>query len=128
MSERIATYVGYLPLPRGDRRFLRLAIPATLWLMCAISAAVGLSMAGQGGGTWSTETITLEGRFTMTPYAAVITDDGDGETRTSFVVDAGKVGIRDSAATLDGRRVRVTGTVLERNGDRMIELLPGDDP
>ena len=27
-------YVGYLPVPQGQRRFLRLGLPLVLWIAC----------------------------------------------------------------------------------------------
>lgn len=116
-------YVGYRPVPARTRTFLRLAIPALLWLMCAVAAAVGWRHArGWGDGLWSTEVITLQGPLALDPYATVHTADGP-----LLIVEAGKVGIRDTIADFAAHSVAVTGTLLQRDGHRMMELLPGDD-
>ena len=116
-------YVGYRAVPARQRAFLRLAVPALLWLMCMVAAAIGWTTTRSWGeGTWTTEVHTLEGVLTVDPYAVVHTDEG-----AVFLVDAGKVGVRGSIASLAGRRVSASGTLLERRGGRMLELLPGDD-
>lgn len=117
-------FIGWLPMPKAFARFL---------LPVAIGAAVGLAIVagvvawGQrspGDGRWEGHETTLVGVVYADPYA-MIRVPGDGPTnspRTVLLVGEGKVGVNDRVAALDGRAVRVQGTLLERAGWRMLEV------
>lgn len=120
-------YVGYLPVPASQRVFLRVALPAVLWLMMA---AVAMFVAGMerdpGGGVWLDQTETFTGLLVVDPYARLLVVDEDGSVSSLFVVEAGKLGGGARAERFSGVAVRITGTRLEREGRKMIALSPGD--
>ena len=45
-------YVGYFPVPTGNRRFLRWVVPITLWLLCAASFVWAWSQHDPGPAVW----------------------------------------------------------------------------
>jgi len=113
-------YVGYLGLPAGHRSWLRMSVPALLWGLCAVAAAVSLAMRPAGEGVWDTsQTITLEGDLRAEPYPLVRTDRGE----SYILVEPGKVPLREGIELLAGRRVRIEGFELRRDDRRIIELL-----
>lgn len=114
-------YVGYLPTPRADRRFLRLAVPAILWALCAIAALLAITYAPAGDAIWNTDdTVTLEGTLIANPYPAIITLTDDVRS-TTFLVEPGKLGAPESITWGQGR---VSGFVLSRDARRVLELVP----
>lgn len=122
-------YVGYLPVPTGQRRFLRACVPA---LAAVVLAAGGLwsgAARSPGRGVWDTSAVrTLEGLACSRPYAMLRVPDAhapDG-ARTVLLVQEGKRGAAEVVAPFDGRLVRVRGYVLERDGRQMLELVEGN--
>ncbi len=115
-------YVGYLPLPAGDRRALRLIVPALLWLMVVVSALVVVSQRSPGDAVWEDgKTITIEGVLVERPYPMV---ELGASTPPVFLVEQGKHGAQARASGIDGKRVRVTGWRLARDGREILELAP----
>lgn len=119
-------YVGSLPTPRRDRRALRLIVPTILWGLCAISALIAANLAPAGDGIWDSDTTTLHGALVADPYPGVIHQDDNGFT-TTFLVEAGKHGARDTLRRGSGRPIAVEGFLIHRDGRRVMELLPGPD-
>ena len=65
-------------------------------------------------------TRVIEGRLVEFPYPAL---DVDGQTPGSYwLVGLGKHGAAASVRGLDGRRVRVRGTLIQRDGDKMLQI------
>ena len=114
-------YVGYLPLPATYRRAVLAGVPLAMVLLIAGVIAMGLAQRDPGDGTWETgEPTTWEGTLVADPFPRLVTDDG-----TLFLVEFGKIGAQERAAPHVGRRVQVSGWLLERDGRRIIELEPG---
>lgn len=64
----------------------------------------------------------VEGRLVEFPYPAL---DADGPTPTSYwLVAPGKHGASGLVRGLDGQRVRVRGTLIEREGEKMLQVVP----
>lgn len=134
MSDRDqdAFYVGYLPLPRAMRPFVR-GITALLALV-AIGVGVALATAQPpaGDGSWAAEPVLLEGVLTADPYPMLHAPDPDQRDRNRawLLVGSGKTGTRPrTEAALDGapqKRVRVHGQPLRRRGQRALSLVDGD--
>ena len=69
-------------------------------------------------------TRVVEGRLVEFPYPAL---DADGPDQGSYwLVAPGKHGASALVRALDGRRVRVRGTLIERDGVRMLQIVPND--
>ncbi len=131
MPERDDFYVGYMAMPRSHRRFLRLALPLTLFVMLASGAAIALTQRDPGDATWQTgEPSSWSGTITMEPYPVLHVAAGE-DAGSYLLVRMGKLGAADIAQQwADAPLLTVRGRLLERDGRRMIELddAPGADP
>jgi hypothetical protein len=129
-ADRDPHFIGWLPVPRAYARFL---VPVVAGLLVATAVAAGLIARGQrspGDGRWDDDrTTTFEGVAYAEPYAMVRVPGagGDGTVATVLLVEEGKFGAKGRMHPLDGQPVRVTGTLLYRDGVRMLELAAGDD-
>lgn len=120
-------YVGYLPVPPKQRRFLRWAVPATLWALCAVSFLWARSQHSPGPGVWDQgQPITLRGMVFAAPYPILFAHDAAGDLQAILLVEAGKHGSHQRFAGFRGRAATVSGWPLHRDGRRMLELEPGD--
>ncbi|MBI4718532.1 MAG: hypothetical protein HY763_12055 [Planctomycetes bacterium] len=122
-------YVGYLPVPPGHLFYLRLLMPLLLWLAVGVAAVVSGSHSDPGAGVWDTgRPQVLEGLLDVAPYPLLRVPSAKlGEPFTTYLlVETGKFGAGRRAAPHDGRLVRVSGWLIQRDGRRMIELEPGD--
>ncbi len=120
-------YVGYLPGPPGHIRFLKRAVPAMLLMIVVIGAVTIRAHNNPGKGSWDTDTEQkLEGIIDTSPYAMIrVSIPGKG-LQSILLVSEGKFGARERAEPFRGQYVRVTGTLLERDGRRLLELTDGD--
>ncbi len=119
-------YVGYLPLPRGQRRALALLVPLLVVGPALAAVLIASKQKNPGAGDWQSDrTVELDGEFVARPYAMLRTmpEDPAGAVQTVLLVSAGKHGAPTALAALHGRRVRVRGTRLQRDGRAMLELI-----
>jgi hypothetical protein len=113
-------YVGYLPMPFGQLRFVRIAVPASLWVLVAAVAMMAMLQRSPGSGVWETgKPVERIGVLVERPYPHIV---ADGEA--VFLVEQGKKGAQGRAAGYDGRSVRVRGWRLMRDGREVLELVP----
>ncbi|MFM9994824.1 MAG: hypothetical protein ACKVU4_03370 [Phycisphaerales bacterium] len=121
-------YVGYLGVPRGQRRFLRLVVPAILWAVLGAAALVALTQPDPGPAVWDDATPrTFTGVLLARPYPMLYADDrGDGKPDFLLLVEMGKRGAQRATA-FDSQRVSVSGWILRRDGRLMLEMEPGED-
>jgi hypothetical protein len=119
-------FIGWLPVPRTSIPRLRLAAIVIISFAVGSALALALPQRHPGTGTWDDIVTTYEGVITAEPYAMLRTIAPDGSIMTVFLVEEGKHGARERAQVLEGSSVRVTGTLLHRDGLEMLELLPGD--
>jgi hypothetical protein len=120
-------YVGYLPVPPRQKSFLRWAVPAVLWLMCAASFLWARSQHSPGNGVWDQgQPVRVHGTIVARPYPMLLARNPDGKPEFILLVEVGKRGGGQRAAAFDGKRVTVSGWPLNRDGRRMIELEPED--
>lgn len=116
-------YVGYLPMPAGHLRFVRIAVPAILWIMVASAAAIAYFQHSPGDGQWDQgNTVNRTGVLHELPYPH-LSFPGTG-TMPVFLVEQGKKGTAARCKGLDGKLVRATGWKLERDGREILELIP----
>ena len=118
-------FVGYLPLPRSLRRFL-IAAAALLvlgWLLAGYAVAEHTQGAGRGKFAFGASQGTL-GVLTLDPVPTLWTQDAalPGGVRGTLLARQGKFGLQASARALDGHAVRVSGSLIERDGQRLLEL------
>jgi len=119
-------YVGYLPLARGQRRWLLMALPLAVGALLMGVVVIAAAQRSPGRGVWDTGTpVVREGVLRASPYPMVVMDDPGA--LPVFLVEMGKRGAQQRAGALDGRRVRVTGWALRRDGREILELVPEGD-
>lgn len=124
-------YVGYLDAatPGIARRTRAAVIAYIIMSMLVATVCVGF-ITRTGRGTWTDSSFRpFQGVLREFPYPIIELDEPiiAGASRTALLVDFGKRGAQQRAQGLDGARVTVTGTVLERDGRCMIELAPESD-
>lgn len=68
---------------------------------------------------------TFSGRIAESPYPALVAEDATNAVRVYWLVGPGKHGAEDIVRGRDGRRVQLSGSLIERGGDAMIEVRPG---
>ena len=66
---------------------------------------------------------TFTGRLVEFPYPALVNADLAGTTTIRWLVGPGKHGAADIVRGRDGQRVRVSGSLIQRDGDIMIEVV-----
>ncbi|MBL8745309.1 MAG: hypothetical protein JNK58_03025 [Phycisphaerae bacterium] len=121
-------YVGYLPLPWGHSRFLRIAVPVMLWLLLGVSIGIAWTQRGPGEAVWDDGVErTWTGLMRVSPYPMLQIDAGADAGSVALIVEQGKHGSRERCLPFDGARVRLRGWRLERDGRRIIELSPDVD-
>jgi hypothetical protein len=115
-------FIGWFPMPPALARFLRsLALVAVL-VGLVLAGGLANSQRPPGPGRWDdTREVSFEGIAVAEPYAMLRTP-----TETILLVEAGKFGAKDRLRPFDGNGVRATGTLIERDGVRMLEFADGD--
>ena len=122
MSTEDDFYVGYLPVPKKDRRFLLKAIPAGLIGVAGAGAFIGTRADSEGGGQWETGTpVTLKGRIGFHPYP-VLWVNGIGHV----IAGIGKKSADSYCAAFEGQSVEVTGVRIVRNDCFMLGVAEAD--
>lgn len=120
-------FIGYAPLlPRGIRRFLRLAI---IGLGCGMVTWAAVLTAGHvtvGSGAFEFgQVVPFAGTIVERPYPALRLDGLDPNAAPSpLLVAPGKHGADAIVAGLDERRVTFLGTRIQRGPHTMIQLEP----
>ena len=119
-------YIGYEPtMPPALAP--RMWVTASALITCAVLLA-GVFAAAQGsfsGGRFDYgREQSFEGRIVEHPYPALESTSGTGRAQWFWLVGPGKHGAADLVKGLDGRQVRVSGVLIERDGDNMIEVAP----
>lgn len=119
-------YIGYEPkMASALARRIRMAVAALLALAVLLPL---LLLAAQDRFAPAVfefgHTRTIEGRLVEFPYPALDVDGPPGAFY--WLVGPGKHGAAALVQGLDGRRVRVRGTLIERDGERMLQLVPDE--
>jgi hypothetical protein len=124
-------FIGWLPAPAAHRRLLRPLAAGLLLGAVAVAAVAALGQRDPGPGHWDAGRLhSFDGWLVTRPYALLWVPGAPG--RTFLLVEEGKFGALPRAEPLtrgwpDGRPVRATGTVLDRDGRWMLELAAGPE-
>lgn len=123
-------YVGYLPqAPPETRRFVRLIVG--LLLSAAVGSAITIAVVQNPFAASVFEfgkTRTFAGKIEASPYPTlVITRPGNATPPASryLLVAKGKHGADQDVSSYDQKAVRLTGTLIFRGGQTLIEVEPG---
>lgn len=116
-------YIGYEPeMPRGLAARIRPTALGLLVLAALVSAALVLAQGRFADATFEYGHIRVfEGRLIESPYPAVLLS-GAAVPTSYWLVGPGKHGASEMVEGRDGRLVRISGSLIERAGDRMIEV------
>ena len=123
-------YVGYLPLPGVLQPVVKMFIGLGIVVALALAFIVSSAQQDPGPGIWDLDKIySIEGHLTVAPYPVLHVDDPDNSigTRAVLLVASTKFGVEDRTKELHGKRVRITGESISRQGRAMFALLDGDD-
>ncbi|NJL29219.1 MAG: hypothetical protein HC897_15720 [Thermoanaerobaculia bacterium] len=123
MPERDELYVGYLPTtPPGIARLVRGAVLAILVVAAVIGGVLALAQKPFGSGVFEFGVErSFEGILHERPYPTLETEPG----KHHYLVAQFKFGADAQVAGLDGQRVKLSGTLIHRDGQQMIEIVPG---
>ncbi len=124
MAESTEFYVGYLRTPPRLAAFWKWAAPGVIAATLAAGWFLSRSQNDPGDGVWQDGLQTFVGRVAAVPYAhiRVASRSPGAGVETILLVSEGKRGGAAAIAGLDGRMARVTGTLLERDGLKLLEL------
>ena len=132
--DRDEFFIGWEPTPKTCSRFLLPVVAALLLLTGVAAATVAYLQCDPGPGRWDADDVrTFDGILSARPYAMLrVPGDKPGEApRTVLLVEEGKFGALPRVEGLaqgraNGAAVRVTGTILHRDGRWMLELAEGE--
>ena len=119
-------YIGYEPhMPSPLARRIR---AAAVWLL-ALAALVPLALVASqnrfGDGVFEFGQIrTVEGQLVEFPYPVL--DVGGSNPEAYWLVGPGKHGAAALVRGLHGRMVRLRGMLIERDGEKMLQLVPDE--
>lgn len=120
-------YVGYQDaMPEALRRFLIRMVLIGVALLAGVLGGVAFVQEDVGGGIFEFGVIRVfEGRVYADPVPMLIVDGNmpDSEGIPYVLVGTGKHGVGDWVREHAGRRVRLSGTRIERDAQRMIEVV-----
>jgi hypothetical protein len=116
-------FIGWFPMPQAFSRFLRPLAFGIVLIGLVLAGIIAVSQRPSGTGQWDdSRTVSFEGIAVAEPYALVRTASGP-----VLLTSAGKFGAQNRLRPFNGQGIRATGTLLERDGTRMLELVDGDD-
>jgi hypothetical protein len=117
-------YIGYASkMPAGLAGRIRAASAALVTLAVLVPLALVAAQGRFGTGVFEFgRTRTVVGQLIEFPYPAI---DVTGSAPASYwLVGPGKHGAAALVRGLDGRTVRVRGTLIERDGEKMLQIVP----
>jgi hypothetical protein len=116
-------YIGYEPdMPNGLARRIRITAIATLILGAAVAGMLVIAQGRFASASFEYGRVRVfDGRLVEYPYPALL-GSGEVDPTSYWLVGLGKHGVSQLTADRDGRLVRVRGSLIERDGDRMIEV------
>jgi hypothetical protein len=120
-------YVGYEPdMPDRLAERIRRIARGLIALALVLPGVLVFSEDGFAPGVFEYGRVrTFSGRIVESPYPALVVDDEIGVDRSYWLVGPGKHGADGIVRGHDGQRVQLSGSLIERDRDAMIEVLPG---
>jgi hypothetical protein len=118
-------YIGYEPdMPAGMGERIRRVACALVALALVMPAVLVVTEDRFAPGVFEYgRTRTFTGRIVEFPYPALIGDDAVDTNRVFWLVGPGKHGAGDIVRGRDGQRVLLSGSLIERDGNAMIEVV-----
>ncbi len=127
-SDKDRFFVGYAAMPAGLRTLMLLVAMFLVGAAGALAVTVATQQDDPGDGVWEVVPRTVTGLIDFVPYPVVhLPAEGTEPARTALLVSIGKFAAETQAQGFDGRTADVTGRLVMRGGQWLIELSPGDD-
>lgn len=121
-------FVGYASAtPRGIARRVRRVVLAIACGAILAAAAAAAGFRASGTGCWTSTPQSLLGQLVEKPYP-MLRLAKEGRVERVLLVASGKHGAGPMVAGRDGEMVSVWGTLLARDGRRMVELAEQPGP
>jgi hypothetical protein len=119
-------YVGYEPdMPPRLAARIRFAARALIASALVLPATLVLSQGRFASAVFEFgETRSFEGTLVEYPYPVLIVADKAGDPIAYWLVGRGKHGAADLVRGRDGQRVRLSGSLIQRETDAMLEVGP----
>jgi hypothetical protein len=125
-------YIGYLPkAPEGLARFLRRVVAALGVLAISIALVLVMKQMRFANSVFEYGKVRgFEGTIATAPYPSLLVErPGMAGPQSKYsrylLVAPGKHGADDLVAGFDGKKVRVQGQLIYREGGTMVEITPG---
>jgi hypothetical protein len=120
-------YIGYLPkAPKKLRKRMALTVAFLLALAVGVAAVLVFMQAPFAPSVFEFQQYRdFTGAIEEFPYPSLVTASGGTDLTRRLLVAPGKHGAADLVRTLDGRSVRLTGSLIRRPEQMMIEVVPG---
>lgn len=117
-------YIGYEPfMPMRFASWLRVTAIGLVLLALAVPGVLVLAQSRFATATFEFgRARTFEGRLVEYPYPALLVPEPSGGVIAYWLVGPGKHGAFEYVNGRDGEMVRVAGSLIERERDRMIEV------
>ncbi len=116
-------FIGYAKTPARDRRFFLLAGLGLMAGTAATAAGLAAIQNRPGPGTWAMGDVRdWTGIVTSEPYAMLRSADVDGVPKTVLLSCLGKCGVGPRLGGLEGRMVRIRGSLIARGQHAMIAV------
>lgn len=126
-ADRDPFFIGWEKMPRRYVRFLAPVAGALVVAVAVSGIVLAWGQRSPGPGTWDDRTTTFTGIVYAEPYAMIrVPGEPGASPRTILLVNEGKFGAKERVRPHDGKPVRISGTLLSRDGWRMVELADGD--
>jgi hypothetical protein len=119
-------YIGYEPkMPEGLVRRIRPVAFGVVALALIIPSTLVFSQERFAPGVFEFGRVrSVTGEIIEFPYPALRSTDDTGTTTIYWLVGPGKHGAAEAVRGRDGQRVRLSGTLIQRDRDAMIEVVP----
>jgi hypothetical protein len=119
-------YIGYEPeMPERLAERIGRAAHGLVALALLMPAVFVFSQDRSAPGLFEYSSVqTFSGRIVESPYPALVSDDVSSADRVYWLVGPGKHGAEGIVRGRDGQRVQLSGSLIERDGDTMIEVVP----
>ena len=122
MKDENDFFVGYLDMPKKDRRFLLKAVPLGLLGVAGAGLGLGMSAPSKLGGRWETGTpVTLTGRIGFHPYPVLWTG-GKAIVLSGVAKKSADAYLRP----FEGQVVEISGIKITRKDCFMLGVADGD--
>ena len=119
-------FIGGRKLPKRHWVALIVMLPLVAVIVFGGALLLGEAQPPAGDGFWQQTENKYTGTVRFEPYP-VLVDFSEGGARSYLLVSEGKFGAMDLVADLDGIVTDVQATLIERDNQRILEILGGPD-